>query len=197
MSGSSLTPLIHCTACLMFLSAPRRQSASLELLHHTPSSLNQPLNKCQTIIRQGSLGTLKVLGLPKHTSCLQCTSMPLMPLGTGRLGPQSNPVPDNRFLLSHGPEAFVQQTRWCLTLCLNLEAYLQQSQRLLMSERNVDYFFPRKPIWFLSGWFALAFVGSAAERFVDRVHQTELSCRGALRDPLWCVGTLRWTCVLY
>lgn len=89
----------------------KKTERSLELLHHTPSSLNQPLNKCQTIIRQGSLGTLKVLGLPKHSSCLQCTSMPLMPLGTGRLGPQSNPAPDNRFLLSHEPEAFVQQTR--------------------------------------------------------------------------------------
>lgn len=56
-----------------------------------------------------------------------------------------------------------------------------------MSKRNMDYLFPVKPICFLSGWscwFALAFIGSASARFVDRVYQTELSCRGVLRGPL-------------
>lgn len=35
----------------------------------------------------GKLRALEVSGLPNHGSCLQCTSMPLMPLGRGRLGP--------------------------------------------------------------------------------------------------------------
>lgn len=179
-------------------------SKKTESLLRTPSPhtlLLEPTSKSVSDHNQTrKLGTLKVLGLPKHSWHLQCTACPWCPWAEEGWVRQSIPIPDNRPLLSHRLEAFVQQSRWCFTLCINLEVYIQQSQRLLMSNKNMDYFFSWKihllSQWW-SCWFVLAFVGSASERSVDRGYQTETSCRGVLRGPLWCFGTLRWTCVLY
>ena len=83
-----LTDTAHPSHCL--LEVPQCSKKTESLLRAPallPPHLEPTSKEVSDHILTGKLRALEVSGLPNHGSCLQCTSMPLMPLGRGRLGP--------------------------------------------------------------------------------------------------------------
>lgn len=84
----SFTDIPHPLLCLLMVPQCSKKTESL-LRDPTvrPSLLEPSSEEVSDHNLTGKLQALELSGLPNHSPCLQCTSMPLVPLGRGRLGP--------------------------------------------------------------------------------------------------------------